>query len=255
MSTTAEVTIAEPVTNTALAAAANPPISLVERAVMQGASLEMIERLITMQERVEANNARKAFDAAIAAAKAEMPVINKNRVVDFTTAKGNTTYRHEDLAEISRTAGPILAKYGLSYRFRTSVENRIVTVTCLVSHRDGHSEENSLAAAVDESGNKNHLQAISSASTYLQRMTLKASLGLAAGEDDDGRAAGSSNSQPAERITEEQAETLRKAVEFKGRTVEALCARLKIATLLDLKLSRFESTLAWVQKLEDATNA
>lgn len=231
------------------------PLSLVERAVAQGAPLDMIERLIAMQERVEANNARKAFDAAIAAAKAEMPVINKNRLVDFTTQKGRTNYRHEDLAEIARTAGPILAKHGLSYRFRTAVEGRVVTVTCLVTHRDGHSEENTLAAAVDESGNKNHLQAIASASTYLQRMTLKASLGLAAGEDDDGRAAGAA-AAPASTITDEQVDALTAAVTFKGRTVEALCARLKIEELAELDARRFAETLAWIKNLpEGATHA
>lgn len=248
----AELTIVEPAAPPA--PAINAPVSLVERAVMQGASLEMIERLIAMQERVEATNARKAFDAAIADAKAKMPVITKNRAVDFTTAKGRTHYRHEDLAEIARTAGPILAEFGLSYRFRTAVENRIVTVTCIVSHRDGHFEENSLAAAVDDSGNKNHIQAISSASTYLQRMTLKAALGLAAGEDDDGRAAGKQDA-PLETITEDQARQLASAIEFKGRTIEGACKRLNVETLADLPVARFADAMTWAQNLKPVEKA
>ena len=49
-------------------------------------------------------------------------------------------------------------------------------MTCVVSHRLGHSEENTLTAGRDESGNKNNIQAVGSTITYLQRYTLKAAL-------------------------------------------------------------------------------
>jgi hypothetical protein len=85
----------------------------------------------------------------------------------------------------------------LSYRFRTETPiNGPVIVTCIVSHRDGYSEENSLSAGRDDTGNKNSLQAMGSAITYLQRYALKASLGLAAGIDDDGRTAGEPRRAP-----------------------------------------------------------
>lgn len=65
-----------------------------------------------------------------------------------------------------------------------------MTITCVISHRDSHGEENSLSAGADHSGEKNAIQAIGSTPTYLQRITLKVALGLAAAEDDDGKAAG-----------------------------------------------------------------
>jgi hypothetical protein len=144
---------------------------------------------MNLQERWEANQARKAFDDAMAAAKAEIPTINKNRMVDFTGKTGvRTHYRHEDLGEIARTVDPILAKHGLSYRFRTaSPVGEPVTVTCVISHRDGHSEENTLVGPRDESGNKNAIQSIGSTLSFLQRYTLKAGLGLAASYDDEAR--------------------------------------------------------------------
>jgi hypothetical protein len=64
-----------------------------------------------------------------------------------------------------------------------------VTVSCIISHRAGHSEENSLSARHDTSGNKNPIQALGSAVTYLQRYTLKAAVGVAAAADDDGQTA------------------------------------------------------------------
>ena len=129
------------------------PMDMVGRAVASGASIEVVEKLMALHERWEANQGRKAFDEAMAAAKAEIPVIFKSREVDFTSTKGRTHYRYEDLAEIAKTINPILSKHGLSYRFRTtSPANEPVSVTCIVSHRLGYSEENTLSAGRDESG-------------------------------------------------------------------------------------------------------
>ena len=117
------------------------PMGMIQHAIERGATTETLAQMMALQERWEANQARKAFDEAMSAAKAEIPVIFKNKTVDFTSAKGRTNYRHEDLAGIARTVDPILSKHGLSYRFRTSSNpNEPVTVTCVVTHRQGHSE-------------------------------------------------------------------------------------------------------------------
>jgi hypothetical protein len=186
--------------NTAEPSHAIVPIDLMNRALEAGAGIDVLEKLMGLQERWESNQARRAFDAAMAAAKAEIPVILKSRQVDFTTNKGRTRYRYEDLAEIARTVDPVLGAHGLSYRFRTAcVSPDNLTVTCILSHRDGHSEENSLAAGHDGSGNKNSIQAIGSVMTYLQRYTLKAALGLAASDDDDAQAVVPSSEEYTER--------------------------------------------------------
>lgn len=182
-------------------------LEILDRAIAHGASTETLARLMDLQERHEKNQARRAFDEAMASAKAKIPVIVKNRQVGFESKKAGaarTDYRHEDMAEIARTIDPILAEFGLSYRFRTSSEvNAPISVTCIVSHRDGHSEENTLRAPRDDSGNKNQIQQIGSTITYLQRYTLKAALGLAAAADDDARAAGGEE-KPAATIAEDQ---------------------------------------------------
>lgn len=219
-----------------LPAAPVTPMELIARALDRGDDLSVIEKLMDLQERHETRTARKAFDEAMAGAKAEIPVITKTREVDFTTTKGRTNYRYEDLATIAEVVTPILAKHGLSYRFRTSsTPNEPVTVTCIISHRLGHSEENTLCAGRDDSGNKNSIQAIGSTLTYLQRMTLKAALGLAAAADDDGKTSESTD-QP---ITEEQLKALRTMIDDTNADILRLCETLKIDTLPDLPQSRF----------------
>jgi hypothetical protein len=178
------------------------PMDMLDRAISQGANIDVLEKLMSLQERWEKNQGRKAFDEAMASAKAEITPIIKNRTVSHGI--GKASYQHEDLAQIARAIDPILSKHGLSYRFRTDTQGNAVAVTCIISHRDGHSEANSLSAAPDASGSKNSVQAIGSTLTYLQRYALKAALGLASSNDDDARVA-----EPKQTIDAEQAQNLR----------------------------------------------
>jgi hypothetical protein len=153
-------------------------------------SIERVEQAFAFYEKVQASQARKAFDAAMAAAKAEIPVIIKKRTVKYGAPGKETTYQHEDLGGIAEIVDPILAKFGLSYRYRTSSKlNQPVSVTCIIAHEAGYFEETTLTAGRDDSGGKNAIQAIGSSVTYLQRYTLKAALGLAAAKDDDAKTA------------------------------------------------------------------
>ena len=70
-------------------------------------------------------------------------------------------------------------------------------------------------AAPDASGNKNAIQAVISAVTYLQRATLKAKCGLAAGRDDDAQASGAKDVTP---ISAEQIELIKKRIKDLGVT-------------------------------------
>lgn len=228
-------------------AVALTPMDMIDRAVQSGASVEALERLMDLQERWESNQGRKAYDMAISAAKAEIPPIFKNREVDFTSQKGRTNYRHEDMAEIARTVDPILTKYGLSYRFRTAQEGGAVRVTCIVSHRDGYSEETSLESAPDSSGNKNHIQAVGSAVTYLQRYTLKSALGLAAAPDDDARNAANDKS-----INADQFVALQNLVEETAADVPRLLKFIGAPSLDEMTVKQFDTAMAALRKKKEA---
>lgn len=154
---------------------ATAPLRLLETALERNADEQVLAQLIDLHERTRQGEARRAFEAALAAAKAEIPIIAKTQQARL----GRTSYRHEDLAEIARSVGPILARHGLSYRFRSQTSGSEVTITCIISHRDGYREENSLSAAADTSGEKNPIQAIGSTLTYLQRMSARSTARLA----------------------------------------------------------------------------
>jgi hypothetical protein len=151
--------------------------------------IEKFERLMALRERVSQADARRAFYAALARAKGEFGPIIKRREVDYEhkSGDGRTNYRYEELADVGAAVDPILSKHGLSYRHKSSQEGGSkIRVTCILSHEDGYSEENSLEGVEDKSGMKNPNQAIASTVTYLQRYTLKEALGIGAARDDDG---------------------------------------------------------------------
>lgn len=221
------------------------PSDMLDRALTQGASVEVLEKLMALHERWETNQARKAFDEAMAAAKAEIPVISKNREVDFTSSKGRTHYRHEDLAEVVRTVTPILGRHGLSHRFRaTSNPNEPIVVTCIIAHREGHSEEITLSAGRDDSGNKNSIQAVGSTLTYLQRMTLKAALGLAASDDDDAQSAAGGN----DFIDSDEAENIHNMLAATGADKDRFLKFIGASAVETIRSKDYDRAVAALQK-------
>jgi len=170
------------------------PSSLIERAIDKGADLDKLEKLLTLKERHDANEARKAYHKAMAEFKANPPEIDKDKKVSY----GNTHYNHASLANVTKKIGAELSKHGLSASWTTK-QNGVILVTCRITHMQGHSEETTLSAAADTSGSKNSIQAIGSTITYLERYTLLALTGLATEDmDDDGKGAA------VEFITKEQ---------------------------------------------------
>lgn len=216
------------------------PMEMVERAIASGSGVDVIEKLMGLQERWEKSQAKKAYDEAMAQAKAELPVIVKDKRVSYS---GNTGFMHETLPGIAKLIDPVLTKYGLSYRFRTASDDKSVTVTCVVSHRLGHSEENSLTGPHDKSGGKNSIQAVGSSVTYLQRYTLKGALGLAAADDDDAVAASQSP-----RLSIEQADTLRDLLESKGKSREKFLKWAKVESIEDIAADLYDSCVTAINK-------
>lgn len=167
------------------------PMQMLARAVERGASMDQLQQLMDLQDRWEANQARKAFVAAMAAFKKDPPKIIKDKHVEF----GNTKYDHATLGAVCSAIVEGLAKVGISHRW-TVKQDQMIEVTCILTHELGHTEDVMLKAGPDTSGAKNAIQAIGSAVTYLQRYSLFCATGLAAMQNDDDGA--SACQQPAQ---------------------------------------------------------
>ena len=174
-------------------------MSLIQRAATDEAfSVEKLEHLLAVKERWEKEEARKAYVAALADFKTTPPQIVKDKSVDFTNKAGyRTHYRHASLGQVADAVAGGLARHSLSHSWAVAQGQGGITVTCTLTHAFGHSEAVSITGPQDDSGQKNGIQQVGSAITYLERYTLMAITGLAAADtDDDGQAAGHRPPEP-----------------------------------------------------------
>lgn len=189
------ITMIDPPAREYAVAKSATPADLVRYAMDSGADIERLEKLMQMQIIWEEREAKKAYVQAMAEFKRNPPEILKTKLVSFTTRDGDTTsYKHATLGGVT---GPIingLAQHGISHDWDTKQEGQVITVTCTLTHKLGHSESTSLTGMPDSSGKKNPIQQMASCVNYLQRYTLLAATGIATKdmdeEDDDGRGSG-----------------------------------------------------------------
>lgn len=168
------------------------PRDLLALAVTQGAAVETLERLWALHVQFEEREAKKQCVEALAAFKSEPLTIFKRKQVGYKTSAGDFVgYQHAELSDITEVVVPAMAKHGLSHRWDVVQDAGRIVVSCIVTHKAGHSMTVTMDAAPDNSGKKNSIQQIASAVTYLQRYTLLAVTGMATtGMDDDGNSAG-----------------------------------------------------------------
>lgn len=181
------------------------PMQMLQMVVQQGADPAKMSQMMDLADRWEKKQAEKSFIAAMAEFKVEAPSIIKSKSVGYATKGTNASsvsYKHSTLADVCDGAVSQMAKYGFSHSWKLDQsKSPLIKVTCVLTHRDGHSEERSLEAGPDTTGSKNSIQAVASTVTYLERYTLLAVLGLASkDQDDDARGAG----EAPELLSEEQ---------------------------------------------------
>ena len=210
----------------------SPVVATGMAVLAQNPNPETLEKLIAMQERWEANEARKAFASAMVNLKRDLPTVLKHdKTVHFNT----THYTHTTLAAASEQVTPILAQHGFAVTFKPTSTEAGVAVTCQLRHAAGHVEEETLRSKIDVSNAaiKNPIQQMASSITYLKRYLLLSMLGIATADmpdvDDEPRAAASTepdtervdtarNMAAVEKL-KKYGKTVGQAQEFLGKTV------------------------------------
>jgi hypothetical protein len=220
---------------TAQVPAVMTPMAMIERALASGANIEMIEKLMGLQERWEANQARKAFNEAFAAFKSEAIVVGRNRKVSDGPLKGR---RYAELVSFVEAATPALSKHGLSASWKiTRDEKEWIEVTCTIEHALGGSKVVALGGPPDTGGAKNLLQARISTVTYLERATFKAACGLAEqGDDDDG---GSGSPEMAQGITADQFREIKELLDESGSNEADMLSYVKAESAEAMTLAQY----------------
>lgn len=151
--------------------------------------IDKMERLLEMQERVIAREARAAYSVALAELQPNLPVISERGKI--LNGKGDTQSTYALWEDVNQAIRPLLAETGFSLSFRTGrADDGQITVTGVLAHKEGHSEETTITLPSDGSGSKNAVQAVASSTSYGKRYTAFALLNITSrGEDDDGGSA------------------------------------------------------------------
>lgn len=209
-------------------------IQVIERAAANpNVDIDKMERLLEMQERIMARNAKNAFASAFATMQPELPVIKERGGI--TDRSGNVQSRYALWEDMNEAIRPALAKHGFSLSFRTGYEGDKIVVTGVLLHREGHSEETTMHLPLDMSGSKNAVQGVGSSTSYGKRYTAQALLNLTSGgEDDDGKAAGN-----VETIDADQVGTLRRMLASIGSSEERFLKFIKVTALEEIAADRF----------------
>lgn len=226
----------------------NYPLVLLEKAISSGANIEQLERLLALQKSWEANEARKAFAAALADFKAQKITVTKNKTVGFN----RTSYKHATLNNVIESITPALAEHGLSLRWNVEQNESRIRVTCILQHVLGHFETVTLEASADTSGSKNNIQAIGSTVTYLERYTALAITGTATAEQDDDGV----NNEPATLINEQQLADLEVLISEVNADRKKLLNWLQLDDLAKLPENKLNSVIAAIErKRQEQKNA
>jgi ERF superfamily len=158
------------------------PMTPLQLAIESKADPEQLLKFMELQERYDANEAKKQYNFAVAEFKANAPVVTK----DLSNTQFGSKYTSK--GNLLNTVNPVLSKYGLNARFDLD-QSAGVKVTCILTHASGHSESTNFTAPPDTSGKKNPIQEIKSTITYGQIITFESITGITSSDgsvDDDG---------------------------------------------------------------------
>ncbi len=149
---------------------------VVAAAMAQAPDPETLRELLKVQREWEAGEAKRAYTSALVGLHRDLPaVIERDQVVAFKS----TRYTHASLAMVMESISDPLSAHGFSLSWEPRTEERTVTVTCRLTHLDGHSGECTISSPPDTSGSKGPAQAVASTITLLQRYTALSLLGIA----------------------------------------------------------------------------
>lgn len=213
------------------------PIEQMTQMKQMGLEVADMREMLALQKEYEANEALKQYNISLAAFKSEEITILKDKHVSYKNRAGDLTeYDHASLSNILETAVPLLSRHGFSHRWLTDQAESLIKVTCILTHRMGHSEQTSLKSASDTSGGKNSIQAIASAVKYLERYTFLALTGLSEKDkfDDDGMSAA-----PEDAITTDQETVLIDLIKETKADEAKFLEYMKCATLGEMPASLF----------------
>lgn len=158
---------------------------------------ESLAILAGLRNDMKKQQAATDFAQAMAAFQGVCPLIAKSSTAKIATKSGaRFSYKYAELPEIARTIAPALHKHGLSYTWDSSMTDRMLKCTCIVSHVNGHTVSTHFDCPIDTPADMSGPQKCGAALTYAKRQALVAALGLTTCDPDDDGSGGMAAFKP-----------------------------------------------------------
>lgn len=213
------------------------PMAMIDRALTSGATPETLGKLMDLQERWEASQAKKTFDEAMQKAQAEM------RPVLMNASNNQTNSRYATYEALDTAIRPIYTRHGftLSFNMADCPTPDHVRIVCEVAC-GGHSTYPHIDMPADGKGAKGgdvmtKTHATGAAITYGRRYLLGMIFNITVTKDDDGNGAG--NPDLAMPITADQFIELRDLLEQSGSNEADMLAYVKAQKTEELTLGQY----------------
>ena len=157
--------------------------SFIGQAISKGASIETLEKLLTMRRELKAERAKEEFDSAMSKFQGACPIIKKEKIVK--NKDGSVRYRYAPLDSIVKQVKKLIQDNGFSYTINALFEENGITAICRVTHETGHSQESTFKAKTDPEAFMNIQQKSGSALTFAKRYAFCNAFGILTGDEDN----------------------------------------------------------------------
>jgi len=145
--------------------------------------VEVLERLLAMQERVQAQTRKQLFVEAMGRLQAKLPQIVKAR--PQLNKDGSLRNKYVPIEDIDVVLRPLCDEEGFSISCDTQNGNaNQIILTCSVAHAAGHIESRSLPLPIDNSQFRTGGQNVASTITTGRRLLLKLHFNLIERDED-----------------------------------------------------------------------
>ncbi len=211
------------------------------------ADIEKMERLMAMQERMEAKQYEAEFNSALSVVQGQLqPVVAQSY-------NKQTSSSYAKIEVIAKAARPILSEHGFSTTFREvpSAREGYVKICGELRHSSGHKEKYENDIPIDDKGikstvNKTAVHAHGSSLTYARRYCLMGMLDISITEDDDGNAGGGAHVEST--VSSEQIDEITHLMSSEGVELTGFLSYHKLKSLSDLYAKDFDAACRQIKE-------
>ena len=220
-------------------------LALMAQAIEKGVPVETLKALQEMVYAEQDRQGARDFADAMAQFQSTCPPIPKTASSKSTGERSGARFEftYAPLDTIAATVGPVLHALGLTYSWDTETTEKLLTCSCTLRHRNGHSVVARFSCPMDSSLPIGSQQKAGAALTYARRYSLIQVLGLTTTDPDV-----EGDTASMEKIGPHQAALLLALIEETGTDAAKLLKWLGCPTIADIPAIDYQRAVNALEK-------